>query len=81
MVVAAEPLTGIDSTAADDLAALDDGLAKNGVELVFAEMKGPVKDRLGLLEPSGRFAPERFYPTLHSAVRDYLDRHPEAGEP
>jgi MFS superfamily sulfate permease-like transporter len=81
VVVAAEPLTGIDSTAADDLAALDEGLAQEGIQLVFAEMKGPVKDRLALLEPGGRFAPERFYPTLHSAVRDYLDQHPEAGEP
>ncbi|GER22209.1 transporter [Zafaria cholistanensis] len=77
-VVAAEPLTGIDSTAADELAALDEDLARDGVRLAFAEMKGPVKDRLARLEPGGRFAPERFYPTLHSAVRDYLDRHPEA---
>jgi len=81
VVVAAEPLTGIDSTAADDLAALDGGLAQEGIRLVFAEMKGPVKDRLAQLEPGEGFGPERFYPTLHSAVRDYLERHPGAGDP
>ena len=46
IVVAAEPVTDIDITAADASAALDDDLQKVGIELCFAEMKGPVKDRL-----------------------------------
>ena len=45
VVVAAEPVTDIDITAAEALSALDDDLEKAGIELCFAEMKDPVKDR------------------------------------
>jgi high affinity sulfate transporter 1 len=72
VVVAAEPVTDVDATAADALVALDDGLAHRGVRLVFAELKGPVKDRLAAYGLSGRFGPERFYPTLGTAVSGYL---------
>ena len=40
VVVAAEPVTDIDITAADALSDLDDELQKAGIELCFAEMKG-----------------------------------------
>jgi high affinity sulfate transporter 1 len=46
LVVAAEPVTSVDITSADMLAELDDTLQKAGIELCFAEMKGPVKDKL-----------------------------------
>ena len=46
VVVAAEPVTDVDITAADALSDLDDELQKAGIELAFAEMKGPAKDRL-----------------------------------
>ena len=39
-------LTDVDVTAADALTALDDDLEKAGIQLCFAEMKDPVKDRL-----------------------------------
>ena len=45
-VVAAEPVTSVDVTAADMLAELDDKLHQAGIQLVFAEMKDPVKDKL-----------------------------------
>jgi hypothetical protein len=45
-VVAAEPVTDIDVTAAEALSTLDDDLQKAGIELGFAEKKDPVKDRL-----------------------------------
>ncbi len=41
VVVAAEPVTDIDITAADMLAELEQGLAKKGIVLSFAELKGP----------------------------------------
>src|SRR5437764_2128796 len=44
VVVAAEPVTSVDVTAADALAELDETLAKSGIELCFAEFKDPVKD-------------------------------------
>ena len=75
VVVAAEPVTDIDITAADALAALDEALHAEGMELCFAEMKGPVKDRLkryGLFTALGT---ENFFPTLGQAVDRYLAVH------
>jgi high affinity sulfate transporter 1 len=68
VVVAAEPITDVDATAFDMLEALQGELEESGIELGFAEMKGPVKDRVrryGL----GR---QLFFPTLGVAVREYL---------
>ena len=72
IVVCAEPITDVDSTAADMLAELDRELGAAGIELAFAELKDPVKDRLeqyGLLEQLGR---DRFYSTIGVAVRSYV---------
>ena len=44
VVIAAEPITDLDSTAADMLTELDRELSAMGVELAFAEMKDPIKD-------------------------------------
>ena len=46
LVVAAEPVTSVDVTSADMLVELDETLRAAGIELCFAEMKGPVKDKL-----------------------------------
>ncbi len=67
-IVAAEPITSIDSTAVDELVELDDYLQSRGVLLVFAEMKGPVKDQLQRFGLGDRFGPERFHPTVGAAV-------------
>jgi hypothetical protein len=59
-------------TAADILEELLAVLARDGVELRFAELKDPVKDRLrayGLLERIGEAA---FYPTVGTAVDAYV---------
>ena len=72
VVVAAEPVTSVDVTAGDVVAELDDRLRAAGIELAFAEMKDPVKDKLrrfGLLE---RFGAESFYPTVGAAVDRYV---------
>ncbi len=56
VVVAAEPVTSVDVTAADTLAELDERLRAVGIELCFAELKDPVKDKLkrfGLYERFG----------------------------
>lgn len=71
VVVAAEPITDIDTTALDEVVQLDDELAQQGISLVFAEMKGPVKDRLTRFGAAARFTPDHFYPTVHTAVRSY----------
>lgn len=68
VILAAEPITSIDSTAVDELVRLDDALARSGIQLVIAEMKGPVKDDLERRGLGARFGPERFAPTVGAAV-------------
>jgi MFS superfamily sulfate permease-like transporter len=74
VVVAAEPVTDLDTTAADVLERLDEELAGEGVDLRFAEMKGPVKDRLKRYALFERLGADHFYPTIGTAVRAYLDQ-------
>jgi high affinity sulfate transporter 1 len=71
VIVAAEPITGVDTTAIDDLVELDDYLDRLGISLVFAEMKGPIKDRLVRFGVGRRFGPEHFFPTVNNAVKTY----------
>jgi high affinity sulfate transporter 1 len=76
VIVAAEPVTDLDTTAADVLEQLDEELAADGVDLRFAEMKGPVKDKLKRYVLFERFGADHFYPTIGTAVRAYVN---EAG--
>ena len=75
VVIAAEPITGVDTTAMDELIELDEHLEHHGIALRFAEMKGPVKDRLIRLGLGDRFPPDHFFPTLGTAVRAYVASH------
>jgi MFS superfamily sulfate permease-like transporter len=68
VLIAAEPVTDIDTTAADMLVELHEELNAAGIHLIFAEMKDPVKDKIvryGLLETIAR---HHFYPTVELAV-------------
>ncbi|MBN2003614.1 MAG: SulP family inorganic anion transporter [Anaerolineae bacterium] len=76
VVVTAEPVTDVDLTAADVLSELDQALHKEGIELCFAEMKGPVKDHLKKYGLFTRLGVENFYPTIEQAVAQYLKVHP-----
>ena len=71
IVIAAEPVTSIDVTSADMLADLQRELQEAGVEMRFAEMKDPVKDKLERFEMLDRFG--TMYPTIGAAVDAYLD--------
>jgi len=75
LVVAAEPVTSIDVTSADMLAELLQELQASGIELRFAEMKDPVKDKLRRFELLERFGEKSFHPTLGAAVDSYLEEH------
>lgn len=46
LVVAAEPVTSVDVTAADVLAELHQALDEAGTALGFAELENPIKDKL-----------------------------------
>ena len=73
IVVSAAPITSVDVTAADALADLAQKLGEKDIDLRFAELKDPVKDkmrRFGLLE---LFGENCFHPTIDAAVKSYLD--------
>lgn len=72
LVIAASPVTSIDVTSADMLAELDKVLEQRGVELQFAEMKDPVKDKMKQFELFEGLGESAFHPTLGAAVDAYL---------
>jgi anti-anti-sigma regulatory factor len=75
IIVTAEPVTSIDVTSADMLADLQQALRQSDVEMGFAEMKDPVKDKLKRFELFERFGAASFHPTVGAAVDAYLAEH------
>ncbi len=73
LVVGAEPITSVDVTSADVLDELDTTLQKAGVDLCFAEMKDPVKDKLKRFGLFSRLGEQRFFATIGEAVSRYLE--------
>ena len=76
VVVTAEPVTSVDVTAADALMELQAILRSGGIQLWFAEMKDPVKDKLKRFELFDRFGERNFFATIGEAVRAYCEPHP-----
>jgi high affinity sulfate transporter 1 len=76
LVVAAEPVTSVDVTAADVVGELDESLRAAGIEFRFAEMKDPVKDKLKRFGLFTRFGAHAFFATVGEAVNAYLDQYP-----
>jgi MFS superfamily sulfate permease-like transporter len=68
ILVAAEPITDVDTTAADMLEELDETLNGRGISLVFAELKDPVRAKIERYELTRTIDPTHFFPTLESAV-------------
>lgn len=75
LVVTAEPVTSVDVTSADMLAELDETLHEAGIELIVAEMKDPVKDKLKRFGLFARLGEKAFFPTIGAAVSSYLATH------
>jgi high affinity sulfate transporter 1 len=71
IVIAAEPITDVDTTAADMLADLDEELNTAGTSLVFAELKDPVRAKLERYELIGPLDPDHFFPTLDDALEHF----------
>jgi high affinity sulfate transporter 1 len=76
VVVAAEPVTSVDVTSADALTELHDTLQAASIQLCFAEMKDPVKDKLRRFELFARFGEKNFFATIDEAVTAYYASHP-----
>ena len=72
LVVAAEPVTSVDVSAGDTVAELDEALHAQGIELCFAELKDPVKDKLKRFGLFSQLGEQYFFPTIGAAVSSYL---------
>jgi high affinity sulfate transporter 1 len=81
VLVAAEPITDVDTTAADMLEQLDAWLNERGVSLVFAELKDPVRAKIERYELTRTIDPEHFYPTLEAAVAAFRAATGPTGPP
>jgi len=75
VIVAAEPVTSVDVTSADILLDLWKTLRDSQIELRFAEMKDPVKDKLKRFELLERLGTDIFHPTVGAAIDAYLAEH------
>ena len=74
VVVAAEPITDIDATAARELSDLLDDLDARGVRFGFAELKGPVWDQLKVYGIADRIGEGYRFPTIGTAVKGYVEQ-------
>ena len=68
IVIAAEPVTDVDTTASDVLEELDEMLNAQDISLVFAELKDPARDKIERYGLTRTIDPRHFYPTIESAV-------------
>jgi high affinity sulfate transporter 1 len=68
IVIAAEPVTDVDTTASDVLEDLDEELNARGISLVFAELKDPVRRKIERYGLTRTIDPGHFFPTIEVAV-------------
>ena len=71
IVIASEPITDVDTTASDMLEELDEWLNTQGISLVFAELKDPVRHKISRYELTRTIDPAHFYPTVRAAVNAF----------
>jgi high affinity sulfate transporter 1 len=81
IVIAAEPITDVDTTAADILTELDEKLSADGVRLVFAELKDGSRRKIERYGLTRMIDPRHFYPTIESAVAAFRCRSLHCSEP
>jgi MFS superfamily sulfate permease-like transporter len=72
IVIAAEPVTDVDTTASDMLQELDVWLNERGISLIFAELKDPVREKIERYELTRTINPDHFFPTIDAAVERYM---------
>ena len=68
IIIAAVPVTDIDTTASDVLEDLDDALNAQGISLVFAERKDPVRGKIERYGLARTIEPRHLFPTVGTAV-------------
>jgi high affinity sulfate transporter 1 len=73
ILIAAEPVTDVDTTASDVLEDLDEELNDRGISLVFAELKDPVRRKIERYGLTRTIDPGHFYPTVEAAVAAFRE--------
>jgi high affinity sulfate transporter 1 len=68
IVIAAEPVTDVDTTASDMLTELDEATDAQDIVLAFAELKDPVRRKIERYGLTHSISPKHFFPTVGSAV-------------
>ena len=76
VVVAAEPVTSVDVTAADMLAELDADTQSRGHRAVLRGDEGPGEGQAEALRALRQFGERVFFPTIGAAVNAYLQTYP-----
>jgi len=71
LVIAAEPITDVDTTAADMLVDLDRELTAAGTRLMFAELQDAVRHKIEHYELMDALDADRYHPTVRAAVTAY----------
>jgi MFS superfamily sulfate permease-like transporter len=71
IVIAAEPVTDVDTTASDVLEDLDEELNAQGISLVFAELKDPVRRKIERYGLTRTIESRHFFPTIGAAVKAF----------
>src|SRR5215813_937112 len=73
IVIAAEPVTDVDTTASDVLEELDEALNSRGISLIFAELKDPVRAKIERYGLTRTIDPRHFFPTIGAAVAAFRE--------
>jgi high affinity sulfate transporter 1 len=82
IMIAAEPMTDVDTTASDVLEDLDEELNAEGISLVFAELKDPVREKIERYGLTRTIDPRHFFPTIESAVAAFHEQtHAQWADP
>ncbi|MGO9298433.1 MAG: SulP family inorganic anion transporter [Streptosporangiaceae bacterium] len=74
ILIAAEPITDVDTTASDVLEELDEALNADGISLVFAELKDPVRQKIERYGLTHTIDPHHFFPTTGAAVTAFREQ-------
>jgi len=74
VVMDMQAVTHIDVTAAEVLVALHDELQSAGIDVRFARANRPLRAQLTRWLAGHEIAHERFFPSAHAAVNDYLQQ-------
>ncbi len=77
VLIVGDAITDIDTTGAEVLADILEDLDQRGLELAFAGLKGPIKDRLRDYGLYDRVGDRNFFPTTGSAVKHHYETRSE----